>query len=277
MIRDLDETLQALLDQPGLPDELAAAEIIFDRPTEPFAPKQTSLDLFLYEIREHAELRNNEPVVRREGHEAVVEPPPLRVACSYVVTAWPVNGADPPLQEHRLLSQALAVLARTPVIPARFLQGDLVGQEPPLPMVTAQPDGLKNAAEFWSAIGGRLRAAFTTTVTISLPLGAGVRGPIVTSKQTRFDPNLGRADEDLFQIGGRVADAAGDPIEGAVVAVVDAGLRTQTGADGRYQFTRIPAGARTLRVAAVGFQVQVQAVVVPTPRPEDYDIVLARL
>ena len=51
MIRDLSATLDVLLTQPGLPLELAAAQIIFDRPTEPFNPPQTSVDLFLYDIR----------------------------------------------------------------------------------------------------------------------------------------------------------------------------------------------------------------------------------
>src|SRR5713101_5966928 len=83
MIRDLSATLDALLTQPGIPPELGAAQIIFDRPTEPFTPPQTTVDLFLYDIRENVELRSNEPLYRRPLNQQFleVEPPPMRVAC----------------------------------------------------------------------------------------------------------------------------------------------------------------------------------------------------
>ena len=170
MIRDLSLTLRAILDQPGLPAELAAAQIVFDRPTEPFAPSPTAVDLFLYDIRENVDLRSNEPIVERLNGQARIHRPPLRVACSYLVTAWPISDEEPALQEHRLLSQVLALLSRYPTIPENFLQGRLVGQEPPLPMMTAQANGLQNPAEFWTAVGNKLRASLTVTVTIAMPV-----------------------------------------------------------------------------------------------------------
>jgi hypothetical protein len=157
VIRDLSLTLRAMLTQQRLPADLAAAQIAFDRPGETFTPGQTTLDLFLYDIRENLELRNAEPVIERINGQAVRHPPPMRVACTYLVTAWPVGGSELPLQEHRLLGQTLQVLARYPTIPASFLQDSLRGQQPPLPLLTSQTDGLKEPAEFWSALGGRLR------------------------------------------------------------------------------------------------------------------------
>jgi hypothetical protein len=126
MIRDLSETLRALLDDPALagtfPD-LAAAQVVFDRPVESFNPSQTTIDLFLYDLRENMELRTSETqYVRTNGH-VTVRPAPLRLACSYLVTAWPVGGSDLPLREHRLLSQVLQVLSQHPRIPASFLVG----------------------------------------------------------------------------------------------------------------------------------------------------------
>jgi phage antirepressor YoqD-like protein len=59
MIRDLSQTLRAILTQPGLPAELAAAQIAFDRPTEQFNPSQTTVDLFLFDVQENKELRSN--------------------------------------------------------------------------------------------------------------------------------------------------------------------------------------------------------------------------
>jgi Pvc16 N-terminal domain/Carboxypeptidase regulatory-like domain len=277
MIRDLSATLDALLTQPGLPLELAAAQIIFDRPTEPFNPPQTTVDLFLYDIRENVELRSNEPLYRRPLNQQFldVEPPPMRIACSYLVTAWPVGGADLALQEHRLLSQVLQMLSHFPTIPPQFLQGSLVGQEPPLPMMTAQTDAVKNPAEFWTAIGNRLRASLNVTVTISVPVLDDVTTSIVTTIRTGYDLGEG-VSEVLIQIGGRVTDLLGNAVSNALVDVLNAGLRTQTDADGRYSFDSVPSGPITVRTVAVGFQPKTQVVSVPG-KSEDYEIALTPL
>jgi hypothetical protein len=275
MIRDLSATLEAVLTQPGLPPELAGAQIVFDRPTEPFNPPQTTVDLFLYDVRENVELRDNEPIRRHTSIGRVtIEPPPLRVACSYLVTAWPVGGADLALQEHRLLSQILQLLSRFPTIPASFLVGGLVNQEPPLPMVTAQTDALKNPAEFWTAIGNRLRASLSVTVTVSMPALQPHETGIVSTILTTYD--VGGAREVRVEIGGRVVDLTAQPIADALVDVVNAGLRTRTDADGRYRFDSMPAGSASVRVVAAGFQPKTQVVVVPG-RSEDYEITLTPL
>jgi hypothetical protein len=199
MIRDLSESLSALL-TPALP----AADISFERPTDQFQPAQTTVNLFLYDIRENVELRNHEPVFRRQGSETLREPPPLRLDCSYLLTAWPVGGANLALQEHRLLSDCLRHLVRFPLIPAEFLQGSLIGQRPPLPTIVARPDGLANPSEFWTALGARLRVGLTLRVTISMPMFADLIAPIVLTRQTGFTPTAGAVEEHLFQIGGRV-------------------------------------------------------------------------
>ena len=179
MIRDLSETLSALL-APALP----TADISFERPTDVFQPAQTTVNLFLYDVRENLELRNNEPVVRRVGTVAIKEPPPVRLDCAYLVTAWPVGGTDLPLQEHRLLSQSLRRLLRFPTIPPEFLRGSLIGQQPPLPTVTARPDGLANPAEFWTALGSRLRVALTLKATIGVTAFDPVSDHLVLMKRT---------------------------------------------------------------------------------------------
>jgi hypothetical protein len=219
MIRDLSETLRAMLDDPSLaarfPD-LANAQISFDRPSEQFNPSQTTVNLFLYDVRENVELRSNEPVYERRNGEVVIHRPPLRVACSYLVTAWPVGGTELSLQEHRLLSQALVVLSGHATIPAKFLKGALVGQEPPLPFVTTQADGLKNPAEFWSALGNKLRPSLAVTATVALE----VFEPETATEVIESELRLGMRDatgemklnptgaQDVFRLGGRVTDAS---------------------------------------------------------------------
>ena len=56
MIHDLSETLRAILTQPGLPPELGGAHIVFDRPADTFNPTQTTVDVFLYDLRENLEM-----------------------------------------------------------------------------------------------------------------------------------------------------------------------------------------------------------------------------
>lgn len=167
MISDLSETLRAILTQPGMPRELASAQIVFDRPADTLNPTQTSLDLFLYDIRENRHLGDGGPPV------AV---PVRALACTYLVTAWPVGGLELALQELQLLSEALQVLSAYPTIPERFLRGSLAGHDPPQ-MLVMHPDALKNTAEFWTSLGGRLRPSLTVTVTIRIPAFATTAAP----------------------------------------------------------------------------------------------------
>ena len=280
MIDDLSRTLETILDDPGIGGEfpeLFDAHIVFDRPDDTFTPSApASLDLFLYDIRENLELRNNETIVERQDNQAVISKPPRRIDCSYLVTAWPTG--DPPLElrEQQLLGQALQVLGRYPKIPETFLQGLLVGQRPPLPMMAPQIDGLKSPADFWTAMGNQLRASFTVTVTICVPIFPDTTGPLVTTKAAGFAADDGPVAETLVQVGGRVLDGGGTGVAGAVVDVVDAGLRATTDAEGRYAFARVPTGNRTFRAVAVGFQPLTQAVQVPG-QTEDYELTLTPL
>jgi hypothetical protein len=284
MIRDLSLTLQAILDDPALGTtfpELAAAQIVFDRPVETFNPTQTTIDLFLYDIRENMELRSSEPTLRRLNGQVEIQRPPLRVACSYLITAWPVGGTDLALQEHRLLSQVLQVLARYPKIPAPFLRGQLVGQQPPLPMMTAQTDGLKEPAEFWTAIGNKLRPSLTVTVTIGMEVFAPVTAPMVITEEVRLGERTAPDEEVIspptrqifFRVGGLVTDASNAPVAGAMVTLVGTGFVTQTEADGRYTLGSIPAGTYTLR-AESGATTRDVTVTIPAPAGTHYNVQL---
>lgn len=284
MIRDLSETLRALLDDPALaadfPD-LAAAQIAFDRPAEGFSPGQTTVDLFLYDIRENMELRSNEPLHTRTNGDVVIRRAPTRVACSYLLTAWPVGGAEPPLQEHRLLSQALEVLLRYPRIPSAFLQGRLAGQEPPLPMLTAQTEGVRDPAEFWAAIGSKLRASIHLTATIALDVLPPTTAPEVIASRIDLGRRAAPDEEELaaaaglarYRIGGRITDAGGHPVAGARVRIPKLGLAGLTDEEGRYQLGAMAAGTHAVRVEK-GSTVRNVTVVVPPGAAGAYDVQL---
>lgn len=176
MIDDLDRTLEELLRR-GLPSALMEqVTISFATPNDQFPPASVSLpavNLFLYDVRENRDLRSTEWLVDRRGDGGASRlPPPVRIDCSYLITAWArETSPTAPFDEHRLLSEVMRVLLRYPRLPDAVLQSGLRDQPYDPPTSTLQPGHLQNLAEFWQALGGRPRAALNYTVTLSLPVG----------------------------------------------------------------------------------------------------------
>ena len=275
--------MQAILSDPSLATpfpELSKAMIAFDRPDDGFKPAQTTVDLFLFDVRENMELRSNEPTIERLNGQAVIHRAPMRVACTYLVTAWPVGGTDLVLQEQRLLAQVLQVLSSYPVIPATYLKGKLVGQEPPLPMMASHPEELKNPAEFWTAIGNKMRASLTVAVTIGMDVFAPVTAPLAKTGMLRVGERTAPDQETLipatkmefFRIGGKVT-TGGNAVAGAAVAVAGAGLSARTDGDGQYVLGAMTAGAYTLNVQS-NSTIKSVNITVPAPAGSNYDVQL---
>jgi hypothetical protein len=196
MIDDLDLTIAALLEHDLPPEILEQAAITFATPDEGFPPDPVSLpalDLFLYDMRENRELRSREWVVELNADktELTRERQPVRVDCSYLVTAWPnPSSMTPALDEHRLLGAVLQVLLRHPVLPKSRLQGVLAQIDGEMPTAALQQGQADDMASFWQALGGRPRAAFGYTVTIAVqPLVPVSAGPPVLHKE--FDIAVG--------------------------------------------------------------------------------------
>lgn len=266
MIRDLSVTLQAILTQPGLPPELAAARIVFERPVEQFNPQQTAIDLFLYDIRENVELRDNEPSIERRNGQAIIIPPPLRVACTYLITAWPVGGTELALQEQRLLGQVLQVLSRYPTIPEPFLQGSLQGQKPSLPMMITAADSLKHPAEFWTSLGTPLRASIAVTITIAMVTSEPQTSPLALTHELRFNG------ASTFQIGGQVTDTNNQPVVNATVVLAENNLTVTTDSEGKFVFSSLSSGSYTLRVQRPGTTAQTFPITVPALANGNYSV-----
>ena len=223
--------------------------------------------------------KNPWQIIERRNGRAIIHKAPMRVACSYLVTAWPVGiiGEAAVVLEHHLLSQALQALAGNPTIPAALLVGtSLEGQEPPLPMIAAQSETLKSSSEFWSSLGNKLRASVSIYVTFSMPVFPDVDAPMVTTRTATVNPGGGLLPETMFQIGGRVLSGPGHGVAGALVEVTDSGLQAVTDPDGFYVFPQVPQGLRSFRVAAVGFAQLTQSITVPGG-PADYQITLTPL
>jgi len=173
MIDDLDRAVEELLKRELSPGLVEQVGISFAAPDSEFPPSAVTLpavDLFLYDIRENLELRNTGWILEhRDDGTAVKKRNPVRVDCSYLITAWASESSTTrALDEHRLLSEVMKVLLKHPTIPEVLLQGSLKGQEPPLPSSTLQPGRLQSVSEFWQALGGKPKAALNYTVTIGV-------------------------------------------------------------------------------------------------------------
>ena len=204
----LDDTLRSLLD--AAPPSAAGvhfgtADISFETPEKGFAPRQGDLaiNLFLYEVKENRELRQTMPDRDAMNGQAIRRRAPLRVDCSYMVTAWSnIQNQNNVANAHKLLGQAFNWLSRFPVIPDRYVQaGGLTGQLYAPPTMVAQMDGAKSAGEFWSALGVPPRPYFNLIVTICMDLDQSVEDSIVTLCLVALLPGghccgSGRADHD---------------------------------------------------------------------------------
>jgi hypothetical protein len=180
MIDDLDKSLKRLLEQEIEDLDETRQNVYFDPPDNTFAPVEPAVDLFLYDVRENRDLRSNEWLVDRNSSTVTRRPPPVRVDCSYLITAW----AGDAYSEHRLLGKVMRALLRHPTLPTEVLQGSLEGQEPPLPAAVLQPGRLQSLGEFWQALGGKPKAALNYTVTVGVVVHEPeVVGPPVTDKR----------------------------------------------------------------------------------------------
>lgn len=185
MFRDLDISLKNLLEV-GLLGVLSdAVTVVFDTPDDNFnPPNQRTVNFFLYDVKENRDLRSNEWLLERQNNGVLRKNlPPVRVDCSYMITAWSGDAES----EHSLLGEVMKVLLRYPTLPETILVGSLAGQKPSLPTSTLQSARLQSLGEFWQALGGKPKAALHYTVTISVEPFSPVEVTPVTEILIRQD------------------------------------------------------------------------------------------
>jgi len=125
MIDDLDRSLRNLLAK-ELPEvQRGDVDVAFNQPDSELSSRlgnKPTLNLFLYDIRENAPLRQQQWHQVENGspgseHKVLLKRTPLRMDCFYLVTAWsPADAHTRPFEEHRLLTQAMLALARHPLL-----------------------------------------------------------------------------------------------------------------------------------------------------------------
>jgi hypothetical protein len=252
MLADLDETLRNMLKRELGRHGFDGVEIVFDAPDKEWSATLSSptVNLFLYDLREAIEHRPIDwyPQPGNGGRKELR--PPLRLDASYAVTAWTRAVED----EHRLLSQVMAVLYAHPQLPDEFLKGTLADQgSQRYPLFTRVAQSRQDGkADFWTSVGGQYKASIDYVVTVSCESGTVVeRGPEVRTQTIRvMDKDGGRARmEEFHRIGGVVRDDEGEPVPNAWVVVSDVGWSVSN-PQGRFLFDRIQPG--TYHVMARG-------------------------
>ena len=247
MLADLDETLRGLLRDELERHGFEGVDIAFDAPARDWSGQlsKPTVNLFLYDLREAEALRTSEwSRVKKDGR-TLESRPPMIMECSYAVTAWTHAVED----EHRLLSQVLAILFAYPQLPEERLNGRLVNGSQPWPIKGRIGQGKGEKSDFWSAVGGQYKVSLDYVVRLSVESGAKKqRGPEVRTQtvRTSLTDAPARTVLEMHRTGGRVRDKRGEPLANVWITLPDVGSWTSSAADGEFRFNRLPPGRHRL-------------------------------
>ncbi|GAB4324329.1 MAG: hypothetical protein Kow0010_06170 [Dehalococcoidia bacterium] len=240
MFSDVDETIRALL-VGDIPIERDEIDISFDRPTREWSSRlsKPTLNLFLADVRERAELRDQAPWQQRDATGAIVaRPKPRRVDLAYIISAWTREPGD----EHRILASVLACIFRHKQVPDEYLQGSLTNAEYPVLLRYMPPDYLMKGVDLWSVMDNEIRASLTWVATAPLDVLAPVAGPLVRTREIGVGPRDETWREKLIRVAG-VVHRPGDPLDGVAgvrVRVKGTALEAVTDREGRFAFSGMP-------------------------------------
>lgn len=262
-LADLDDALRGLLLAELAARGFNGVEIAFDAPSREWSAgiSTPTLNLFLYDIREAAQVGAREWTEHRANGQARLERPPLRVDCAYSITAWTRAVKD----EHRMLSQVLAVLLAHERLPATAL-GQLESQAGSIATRIGRAKA-EGSAEFWSALGGQYKLSLDYVVTLSFDPGVTLqRGPeIRTQTVSVADRNSPAKATELHRAAGTVRYGDGRPAAGAWLSLPDVGAFATSEEQGRFAFPRVPSGTHRCECRAQDGSAASAEIVVPGP------------
>jgi hypothetical protein len=259
-LADLDELLRALLQRELEAVQMRGVEVTFDAPTKErsSAWRLPAINLFLYDLREAAVPRDRGWHNGDEGGSPALVRAPLRLDCTFAITAWTRDVVD----EHQLLSQVLSVMLAYPVLPADMLPPSLQVGSPPADLWTRVGQAKdERRADFWAAIGSPFKVSLEYLVTIhcragqALARGAPVAGTAVS--EALKSPRQAQ--------GGHVLGAGGEAAEDVWVVLPALGPWTRTDADGRFEFADLPRGSHAVMARGADGATATATIEVPGP------------
>src|SRR4051812_38418410 len=247
MLADLDETLRGLLKDELERHGFEGVDIAFDAPAREWSGQlsKPTVNLFLYDLRESETMRTSEWSRMTKDGRTFEGRPPMIMECSYAVTAWTQAVED----EHRLLSQVLAIFNAYPELPQTALNGRLANGSQAAPIKGRIGQGKGEKSDFWTAVGGQYKVSLDYVVRLSVESGARLeRGPEVRTQTVRTGMLDGpaRAVIEMHRGVGRVKDKKGSPLADVWLTLPDVGTWASSRADGRFVFNRLPPGRHRL-------------------------------
>ena len=214
-------------------------DVAFDAPSKEWSGKLTgpTVDLFLYDLREALDRAELTPTERRSNGVARVNSPPLRLELTYAVTAWTKAVED----EHRLLSQVLAILFSYRRLPADVIEGQPGGGSRLREAETSVGRPREEKADFWTSVGRcstrRRSTSSCTSRRVRRDVRARPRGAHADRSHPAGRRAAGERCEELHRLGGTVRDEDGDPLADAWVALPEGRPgRDRPTASGRFMF-----------------------------------------
>jgi hypothetical protein len=250
-LADLDDALRVLLREQLNRHGFEGADVVFDAPSKEWAAKLTrpTVNVFLCDLRRAKDTpEQGASQARGPGGRAIERPAPLRLDCWYAISAWSQEVVD----EHRLLSQVLAILNSHPVLGPDVLGPRLTDGSQRYPISTRiGDDRTEKRSDFWQSVGGHYKPAIDYVVTLAIESGLAIeRGPDVRSA-TLITRSLDRPRAiatELHHLGGRVLGADGQPVADAWVVVPSLGRIAPTDHEGRFRLGPIPSGTHDCEV-----------------------------
>jgi hypothetical protein len=258
MLNELDLSLRALLidDLPRVIERIEADgfDVRFDVPNREFRSRLTkpTLSLYLYNIQENSDMRGQPWRASRTNGSVSTRRPPVRLDCTYMVTAWSNEVED----EHRLLTGAARVLFRHPILPESVLQGSLADGID-IQTEVAQPENFKDVVDIWSVLDNDLHPSVRVTVTVPLELDVEYTNPPVRSLDVNLDgPGWTPPPSAAMRIEGTLRRGSA-PVADAIIRVDYSS--TTTNERGEYTLRNIKPGLKDVYVDHEGVFYQLEA------------------
>jgi Pvc16 N-terminal domain len=178
MLQFVDACLVRFLRQEARLAESDVA-ISFDTPDATWGASVTrpTVNLFLWDIRRHGTESSGGLALGPDGPVLGL----TRAAVQYIVTVWTSEVTD----QHHLLGSIMTSVVSHPEVPADCIVEEMATLEPPPSLRVSATDEL-GRGNFWTSLGGNLRAALDLVVGFTVdpsvfPPSPPVRRPIFRS------------------------------------------------------------------------------------------------
>jgi hypothetical protein len=140
-------------------------DVAYDAPDSTWSAGVTrpTVNIFAWDIRRNSTESSAGFDVVQRGNDRFHKAAPPRIDFRYLITTWTQEVRD----EHELLGAILVACLRLPVIPVQYLEGRLADVDPTPRLQVARFDDTQSS-EFWSSMGGQLKAALDIVVSATV-------------------------------------------------------------------------------------------------------------